>query len=146
MRVLLVGPDLEENLSTRYLASSLLEAGHEAVLAPYCGPTQAGGVLEAARNADAVGLSMAFQVRAREFLDLARLIKAARPALPVIAGGHWASCAARFVRAGGSRRAVAGNPPCPSNDDPAGCRHTCQDWMVRPGKASGGAVCGVGAT
>ncbi len=31
MRVLLAGPDFEENLSIRYLASSLNAAGHDAV-------------------------------------------------------------------------------------------------------------------
>lgn len=38
MRVLLVGPDYEENLSIRYLSSSLVNAGHEPVLAAFNSP------------------------------------------------------------------------------------------------------------
>ena len=51
-------------------------------------------MLDTARGFDLVGLSMAFQVRAREFLALARALKEERPDRPVIAGGHYASCAA----------------------------------------------------
>ena len=42
MRVLLAGPDYEENLSIRYLSGSLIGAGHEPILAAFnschCGP------------------------------------------------------------------------------------------------------------
>jgi hypothetical protein len=34
MRVVLVGPDYEENLSIRYLSASLLGAGHESLRPP----------------------------------------------------------------------------------------------------------------
>ena len=82
MRVLLVGPDLEANLSLLYLASSLRAAGHEPVIAPFNCRDDAPSVLRAARDADLVGLSMCFQVRALEFLALADALKArrARPA------------------------------------------------------------------
>ncbi|HYX68356.1 MAG TPA: carboxypeptidase regulatory-like domain-containing protein, partial [Terriglobales bacterium] len=94
MRVLLAGPDYEENLSIRYLSASLLGAGHETVLAPFNSPADAPAVAEAAQTADIVGLSMCFQSRAQEFLRLARSIKARDPRKLMVAGGHYASCAA----------------------------------------------------
>jgi hypothetical protein len=94
MRVLLVGPDFEANLSLLYLAASLRAAGHEPAIAPFNGWEDAGAVLCAARGADLVGLSMCFQIRALEFLSLAEALKAEAPGRPVVAGGHHASCAA----------------------------------------------------
>lgn len=94
MRVLLVGPDLESNLSLRYLASSLQAAGHQPRIATFDTMSDAPTVLAAAEHAELIGLSMCFQVRAREFLALAQQLKAAAPKRPVIAGGHFASCAA----------------------------------------------------
>ena len=99
MNVLLVGPDFEENLSIRYLVSSLRAAGHAATFAAFDGPKDADQVLAAIGGADLVGLSMCFQARAREFIALARAIKAARPDLGIVAGGHYASCAARDLLA-----------------------------------------------
>ena len=99
MRTLLVGPDLEENLSLRYLVAALHAAGHEAQIAAFDTAQDAEAVLAAARAADLVGLSMCYQIRAPEFLTLARDLKRARPERPVIAGGHYASCAAREILA-----------------------------------------------
>jgi anaerobic magnesium-protoporphyrin IX monomethyl ester cyclase len=95
MNVLLVGPDFEENLSIRYLISSLRAAGHAATFAAFDSPKDSDQVLAAVGGADLVGLSMCFQARAREFLALARALKTARPHLGIVAGGHYASCAAR---------------------------------------------------
>jgi anaerobic magnesium-protoporphyrin IX monomethyl ester cyclase len=94
MRFLLVGPDLESNLSLGYLASSLALAGHAAEIVPFSTGADTTEVLRRALAADAVGLSLSFQVRAPEFLELAAALKAQRPGQPVIAGGHFASCAA----------------------------------------------------
>lgn len=94
MHVLLVGPDFESNLSLGYLASALRAAGHTAEIAAFNGSEDAAAVLVRALHADAVGLSMCFQVRAPEFLALAADIKRLRPGVPVIAGGHFATCAA----------------------------------------------------
>ena len=94
MRVLLVGPDLEENLSLRYLASSLRAAGHQPEIAAFETAADAPAVLAAATAADMVGLSMCYQIRAAEFLALARDLKQKYPGQHVIAGGHFASCAA----------------------------------------------------
>ena len=79
MRVLLVGPDFEENLSIRYLSSSLQAAGHETVLVPFNSSADTMTVAESATHADVVGLSMCFQSRAVEFLHLAQVIKARSP-------------------------------------------------------------------
>jgi anaerobic magnesium-protoporphyrin IX monomethyl ester cyclase len=94
MRVLLVGPDQESNLSLLYLAASLRAAGHEPAIAAFNGWEDAPAVLGAARRAELVGLSMCFQVRAGEFLALAAELKRAAPLRPIVAGGHHASCAA----------------------------------------------------
>jgi TonB family protein len=94
MTVLLVGPDFEENLSIRYLSSSLLAAGHHTILAPFNAPIDASAVANAAQSADIIGLSMCFQARASEFLGLARRLKSECPGKLIVAGGHYASCAA----------------------------------------------------
>jgi TonB family protein len=94
MKVLLAGPDYEENLSIRYPSASLLRAGHDTVLAAFNSATDATTVADAARRADMVGLSMCFQSRAKEFFHLAQLIKSSNPEKLIVAGGHYASCAA----------------------------------------------------
>jgi anaerobic magnesium-protoporphyrin IX monomethyl ester cyclase len=95
MRVLLAGPDFEENLSIRYLSSSLLAAGHDTTLAAFNSPADTISVADAAQRAGIVGLSMCFQSRAQEFLGLARLLKSRDPQQLIVAGGHYASCAAQ---------------------------------------------------
>jgi TonB family protein len=94
VKVLLAGPDYEENLSIRYPSASLLMAGHDTVMAAFNSATDATAVADAARRADMVGLSMCFQSRAKEFLRLAQLIKSSNPKKLIVAGGHYASCAA----------------------------------------------------
>ena len=94
MKILLAGPDYEENLSIRYLSSSLLAAEHDTTLAAFNSPADIPSVAEAARRADIVGLSMCFQSRAQEFLHLAQVLKSRDPQQLIVAGGHYASCAA----------------------------------------------------
>lgn len=94
MKILLVGPDFEENLSIRYLSASLLGGGHDTVLATFNSPLDASALANAAQGADLVGLSLCFQTRATEFLALARRIKSNDPDKLVVVGGHYASCAA----------------------------------------------------
>src|SRR5579864_4058512 len=94
MKVLLAGPDHEENLSLRYLSASLLNAGHDTLLTAFNSPTDTMAVADAAQDAGIAGLSMCFQSRAIEFLHLARLIKSRDPENLIVAGGHYASCAA----------------------------------------------------
>ena len=94
MKILLAGPDYEENLSIRYLSSSLLAAEHDTTLAAFNSPADIPSVAEAARRSDIVGLSMCFQSRAQEFLHLAQVLKSRNPLQLIVAGGHYASCAA----------------------------------------------------
>ncbi len=94
MRFLLVGPEREENLSIRYLSAALRSAGHAAEIAAFDGPADIPHVLLRARGFDAVGLSICSQVRIREYLTLAAALKLQAPAVPIIAGGHYATCAA----------------------------------------------------
>ena len=93
MRVLLAGPDFEENLSIRYLASSLQAKRHETSLAVFNSADDVEAVAEQAGEAEIVGLSVCFQSRAQEFLTLARRIKQLHPGKLIVAGGHYASCA-----------------------------------------------------
>jgi anaerobic magnesium-protoporphyrin IX monomethyl ester cyclase len=95
MRVLLAGPDFEENLSIRYLASSLQAKRHEPSLAVFNSADDVEAVAEQAGEAEIVGLSVCFQSRAQEFLILARRIKELHPGKLIVAGGHYASCAAQ---------------------------------------------------
>jgi radical SAM superfamily enzyme YgiQ (UPF0313 family) len=94
MRILLVGPEREENLSLRYLSAALLAGGHEASIAPFDSLNALPSVVEMAAQADAVGLSLCFQVRAREFLALAAALKLLHPHVKIVVGGHYATCAA----------------------------------------------------
>jgi anaerobic magnesium-protoporphyrin IX monomethyl ester cyclase len=94
MKLLLVGPEREENLSLRYLSASLLAAGHGVSIAAFDSLADLERVVEQARGVDAVGLSLCFQVRAREFLSLAATLKLYAPRVPIVAGGHYATCAA----------------------------------------------------
>ncbi|SRR6266481_8185130 len=57
MRVLLAGPDFEENLSIRYLASSLKAEGHEPLLAVFNSADDVESVTEEAGETEIVGLS-----------------------------------------------------------------------------------------
>ena len=95
MHVLLVGPDLEENLSLRYLAAALVGAGHRATIARFDTMEDFHQVVEQARGADLIGLSLCYQIRAPEFLCLARTLKEQAPGRAIVAGGHYASCAAK---------------------------------------------------
>jgi len=97
MHIALVGPDLEENLSLRYLSSSLKAAGHDTTIHPFEKASDLADVRRAVRGADVVGLSMCYQLRAREFLDLADAIKRDDPHRRIVAGGHYASCEAKAL-------------------------------------------------
>ena len=93
MRVLLVGPNYEDNLSLRYLSASLARAGHHAEVVGFNSSCDTDAVVARARGFDLVGLSIAFQVRAPEYLALADALGRVGAPL-VVAGGHYASCRA----------------------------------------------------
>jgi radical SAM superfamily enzyme YgiQ (UPF0313 family) len=93
MRILLVGPDHEDNLSIRYLSAALHAAGHEAELARFNSAEDHDAVVTEAAGFDVVGLSMCFQYRALEYLALADALKRAGCKM-VVMGGHYATCEA----------------------------------------------------
>jgi anaerobic magnesium-protoporphyrin IX monomethyl ester cyclase len=93
MRVLLVGPDHEDNLSIRYLSAALHARGHVAELARFNTAEDHDAVVAQAETYDVVGLSMCFQSRALEFLALADGLKKAGCPM-IVMGGHYATCEA----------------------------------------------------
>jgi anaerobic magnesium-protoporphyrin IX monomethyl ester cyclase len=97
IRTFLIGPDIEENLSLRYLSGALHAAGFHAVVVPFNEAADMPRVIRASSAGDVVGLSLCFQVRAPQFLELARKLKQIKPSIFVVAGGHFASCAARDI-------------------------------------------------
>ena len=97
--VALVGPEEEENLSLRYLASSLAAAGFRAEILPFNTPNDFGRVLHAVLAATdppaAVGVSLAFQWRAKDCLALVVALEEHGYSGHITAGGHFAAFAAR---------------------------------------------------
>ncbi len=95
--VALVGPEIEENLSLRYLASSLAAAGYDSDLVPFNTETDFGAViatiLSAPERPKLVGISLAFQWRAQDFLALAVALKTAGYEGHVSIGGHFGTFA-----------------------------------------------------
>ncbi len=93
--VALVGPEIEENLSLRYIASSLAKAGHEAEIFAFNGDCDFVPVLEAILAAEEppmlVGISLAFQWRARDFLALAVALRERGYQGHITLGGHFAT-------------------------------------------------------
>jgi anaerobic magnesium-protoporphyrin IX monomethyl ester cyclase len=99
MRAVLVGAEYEENLAVRYLAAALREAGHAATIVPFSRAADLGRVVGdcLVQGPDLIGLSMAFQHRAREFLDLAAALRQRGYAGHLCAGGHVPTAAWREV-------------------------------------------------
>ena len=96
--IALVGPELEENLSLQYLAASLARAGFESRILAFNGESDFPSVLRGITACDepplAVGLSLAFQWRAPDFLALAIALREEGYRGHVTAGGHFATFAA----------------------------------------------------
>ena len=99
MKLALVGAEWEENLSLRYLAAAAAEAGHQPAIVAFDEASQVQAV--AARlvlgGYTFVGLSLAFQHRAREFGDLARVMRDLGYEGHICLGGHVAAPAWREV-------------------------------------------------
>jgi anaerobic magnesium-protoporphyrin IX monomethyl ester cyclase len=103
-RVALVGPELEENLSLRYLASSLTRAGHSSDIVAFNRerdlPRALRAILEPRDRSGpppVVGLSLAFQWRARDFLGLAVALREAGYKGHITTGGHFATFASKDI-------------------------------------------------
>jgi hypothetical protein len=95
--IALVGPEIEENLSLRYLASSLARAGYYSEIVPFSGEHEfesaLAAILDAAEPPALVGLSLAFQWKAPDTIALAMELRARGYAGHVTAGGHFATFA-----------------------------------------------------
>src|SRR4051794_16594718 len=95
--IALVGPEIEENLSLRYLAASLEAAGYRCEILPFAGEGEFGPVLTAILSAPeppvAVGISLAFQWRALDMLALAMALRENGYTGHVTLGGHFATFA-----------------------------------------------------
>jgi anaerobic magnesium-protoporphyrin IX monomethyl ester cyclase len=92
--IALVGPEVEENLSLRYLAASLARAGFATEILSFNGERDFPRiVLEILGNAPPflLGLSLAFQNRAEDFLALAMALRQRGYRGHVTAGGHFAT-------------------------------------------------------
>ncbi len=94
--VLLVGAEELENLSTRYLAAVLRQHGYSVELAPFSTADEMDAVVQRAQltRPRLVGLSIIFQYRAPEFLELAAELRRVLPEAHITTGGHFATFAA----------------------------------------------------
>ena len=92
-RVLLVGFQNQDNLGVRYLASSLLQAGHDVRIESF--GQDAGPLVRAAREwtADIIGFSMIFQFMAPDFARVIAALRTAGVTAHLTMGGHYASFA-----------------------------------------------------
>jgi radical SAM superfamily enzyme YgiQ (UPF0313 family) len=92
-RVLLIGPEVEENLGLRYIAASLDAAGVESTILPFDCTAQLAAVLDETLrfNPDIVALSLAFQWRANDVLALTLALREAGYEGHITAGGHFAT-------------------------------------------------------
>jgi radical SAM superfamily enzyme YgiQ (UPF0313 family) len=97
--IALVGPEFEENLSLRYLASSLEAAGFRSELLPFNRDRDLPGIVGEVMNDPPllVGLSLAFQWRAKDFLALALALRDAGYRGHITAGGHFATFASKEI-------------------------------------------------
>lgn len=93
MKIALVGPELEENLGLRYIASSLEKRGHTADIVAFNDVGDIDDVVGTvlATSPDITGLSMVFTSRGREFCTLATALRDAGYRGHIIGGGPFAS-------------------------------------------------------
>jgi anaerobic magnesium-protoporphyrin IX monomethyl ester cyclase len=96
---LFIGAEYEENLSIRSLTSSVRDAGYLAAILPFNKEEDiekvAGAVMR--RSPYLVGLSMAFQHRAAEFLRLARMLRDRGFGGHICAGGHFPTATFEYL-------------------------------------------------
>jgi anaerobic magnesium-protoporphyrin IX monomethyl ester cyclase len=94
--VALVGPEVEENLSLRYLASSLEHAGIVTEILPFNVGVDLRAILQVICSdpqPTVVGLSLSFQWRAQDVLALAMALRQNGYRGHITAGGHFGSFA-----------------------------------------------------
>jgi len=91
VKVLFIASEDEENLSVRYPAAALVDAGHTIEIAPFSVPGDMERVLKQIHKfrPDLIAISMAFQSRAPAFFELVRKIRAANYTGHITVGGHF---------------------------------------------------------
>ena len=96
--IALVGPEIEENLSLRYLAAALERAGEQVEIVPFNGPDAYGATLERLLSRDeppaVIAISLSFQWRAPDCLALAVGLREKGYRGHLTAGGHFGTFAA----------------------------------------------------
>ncbi len=96
--IALIGPELEENLSLRYLAASLIEAGFDGRIVAFNGaddfPAAIAAITQTGEPPLLVGVSLAFQWRAPDFLALVVGLRETGYRGHITVGGHFATFAA----------------------------------------------------
>ena len=124
--IALVGPELEENLSLRYLASSLETAGFKTQIVPFDSPNDLARVLAILLDSGSppalVGLSLSFQRRAKDFFALSVALRQRGYAGHITTGGHFGTFACREI--------LRDFPEIDSI-----CRHEAEETLVRLAQA-----------
>ncbi|MFA4824812.1 MAG: cobalamin-dependent protein [Methanoregula sp.] len=90
-KILFIASEDEENLSVRYPAASLVQAGHAIGIASFSAPADTPGVLARIQKfrPDLIAVSMAFQSRAPAFFELIRTIRESGYTGHLSTGGHF---------------------------------------------------------
>jgi anaerobic magnesium-protoporphyrin IX monomethyl ester cyclase len=90
-KVLFIASEDEENLSVRYPAAALVEAGNIIEIAPFSAPKDTDRVLKQVKkfHPDIIAVSIAFQSKAPAFFELIRKIRAANYNGHITVGGHF---------------------------------------------------------
>ncbi len=103
MKIVLIGADLEENLGVGMIAAVAEAAGHAVSVVPFsdAGERSAVQARVLALAPDVVGLSLQFQHRSAEFLELAAGLRAGGFAGHLALGGQYPTLAWREVLTGG---------------------------------------------
>ena len=92
--IALVGPEVEENLSLRYLAASLADSGYRTEILSFNSERDFSRIVAVILGENSpllVGLSLAFQHRAQDFLALALALRERGYRGHLTAGGHFAT-------------------------------------------------------
>jgi radical SAM superfamily enzyme YgiQ (UPF0313 family) len=98
--VALIGPEFEENLSLRYLASSLEAAGYRTEILAFNNEEDLPRIAFEISEAEPpllIGLSLAFQWRAKDFLALSIALRDVGYKGHITAGGHFATFASQDI-------------------------------------------------
>ncbi len=103
MHVALVGADFEENLGVGMIAAASEAAGHHVRVWPFNERAEVPALARDIRAdaPDVVGLSIQFQHRAHEFLELARLLRASGWRGHITCGGQFPTLCCEEVLTGG---------------------------------------------